>query len=303
MKYLLETYRTYFKFLFAFAPDYASEKAFELFSTPRMKKLKPHEAQVLTRAQSGAVFVDNYFVKTYKWKGGSKKALLVHGWEGNAGSLGNFVKPLTVAGYTVISFDGPGHFNSTVKQTNLIHFSRVIAEIVRREHVEVILAHSFGGASSVVSLSNNDDLQTVNKLVLLGSPNRLINVIEQYTSLMKFSKANHRHFVNYMSRRFNRDIETVSVETYLQKLNAQKLIVHDRFDRIVPYSAAVATAAHNPDASLFTTEKAGHYKMLWNQPILDKVMDFVQQPAHRIVQPNELTLQTSIKQRVMLGGR
>jgi pimeloyl-ACP methyl ester carboxylesterase len=178
------------------------------------------------------------------------------------------------AGYTVISFDGPGHFNSTVKQTNLVHFSNVIAEIVRRENIEVILAHSFGGASSVVALHGND-LPSVKKLVLMGSPNRLINVIDTFASMMKFTKENKRDFINYLNKRFKRDIETVAVETYLQKLSVETLIVHDSLDRIVPYSAAVSVAAHNPNALLFTTEKAGHYKMLWNELIKKRVAEFV----------------------------
>jgi len=275
MSYLLESYRAYFKLLFAVSADYASAKAYKLFSTPRMKKMKSHEVQILNTAQSGAIFVKNYFVKTYRWKGGSKKALLVHGWEGNAGSLGNFVQPLVDAGYTVISFDGPGHFNSTVKQTNLVHYSNVIAEIVRRENIEVILAHSFGGASSVVALHGNNDLQSVKKLVLMGSPNRLINVIDHFASMMKFTKENKRSFINYLNKRFKRDIETVAVETYLQKLTVETLIVHDSLDRVVPYSGAVSVAAHNPNALLFTTEKAGHYKMLWNETIKNRVAEFV----------------------------
>ena len=277
MEQVLKYYRLYFKVLFAIAPKYASRKAFELFATPINKKVRMQETEALTTAQEETLLLDGNNIVVYKWGNGHKTALLVHGWEGNGGSLAGFKDELIAAGYTVYSFDGPAHGKSTGKRTNVINFSYTVARIIEQKKVkDLVITHSFGSATTIYALSQNPHI-SIQRMVLLTSPNKLKDVITEFTDLMQFSAKNYNRFIAYMENYFKININDIEVAKVVDNVNVGEfLIVHDEFDKIIPiqYTKNVANALGNR-ATFITMQKVGHYRMLWNQEITSYVADFV----------------------------
>jgi pimeloyl-ACP methyl ester carboxylesterase len=277
MEQVLKYYRLYFKTLFAIAPKYASRKSYELFATPVNKKVRTQETEALTTAQEETLLLDGNNIVVYKWGNGPKTALLVHGWEGNGGSLAGFKDELITTGYTVYSFDGPAHGKSTGKRTNVINFSYTVARIIEQKKIkDLVITHSFGSATTMYALSQNLHI-SIQRMVLLTSPNRLKDVITEFTDLMQFSAKNYNRFIAYMEDYFNLNINDIEVAKVVDNVNVGEfLIVHDEFDKIIPiqYTKNVANALGSR-ATFITMQKVGHYRMLWNQTIVSHVADFV----------------------------
>ncbi len=51
------------------------------------------------------------------------------------------------------------------------------------------------------------------------------------------------------------------------------LIIHDRNDRLVPYTQAKELLASWTGSNLFTTEKLGHNRMLINKDVIETIME------------------------------
>jgi pimeloyl-ACP methyl ester carboxylesterase len=277
MEQVLKFYRIYFKALFFIAPKFASRKAFELFATPINKKVRVQETEALATAEEETLLIDGNNIAVYKWGNGPKTALLVHGWEGNGGSLAGFKDELIANGFTVYSFDGPAHGKSTGKRTNVINFSYTVARIIEQKKIkDLIITHSFGSATTMYALANNPHLQ-IKRMALLTSPNRLEDVIAEFTTVMEFSAKNHTSFIQYMENYFKLDISQIVVAKVVDDVKVGEfLIIHDEYDKIIPVQYSLNVAKSLGDrASFIGMQKVGHYRMLWNEAVISYVSDFV----------------------------
>src|SRR5205085_10246750 len=97
--------------------------AARLFTSPRRHPRPAREAAVLATAR--AVTLDVVTRATGRdraqrlaaWRWGTGPTiLLVHGWEGRGAQLGALVEPLVDAGFSVLTFDGPAHGDSSGKR-------------------------------------------------------------------------------------------------------------------------------------------------------------------------------------------
>ena len=279
MNRILQSYRLYFKLLFALSPKASSARAFRLFATPLNQKLRPAETEVMARARKHFTDFAGHRIALYSWElpAGTEsrgRVLLVHGWEGNAGSLGGFVDVLNTAGYEVLAFDGIAHHQSGGKQTHVLQFSQLVKQLTESYGPQVLIAHSFGSAASVLALHSMYPAG-VDKLVLLSTPDRIEDVITDFTTLMHFSAARKAHLIRYIEQKFGFPVERLTVSDLTPGIRPQVLLVHDSADRILPYTNALSVKKKNPQVQLQTLEKTGHYKMLWDAGVIGSVMEYV----------------------------
>ena len=62
---------------------------------------------------------------------------------------------------------------------------------------------------------------------------------------------------------------------YAKKSGIQKaLLIHDKNDRIIPYSNTEALAKNWPAAKVLPVENTGHYKMLWAPAVINPTIAF-----------------------------
>ncbi|MCB0293632.1 MAG: alpha/beta hydrolase, partial [Calditrichaeota bacterium] len=55
----------------------------------------------------------------------------------------------------------------------------------------------------------------------------------------------------------------------------EALIIHDRFDPVVPFSSARAIAAGWPNARLLVSEGYGHFRLMKNPDLIAEVAAFL----------------------------
>ena len=279
---LVSFYRIYLQVLFAITPGYAAKRAFHLFATPVVKKNRQREIDVLKRAKKTILKKKGLNIHVYEWGEGAKTALLVHGWEGNAGSNTGFVAPLLKAGYKVVAFDGPAHGKSDGKRTNVIHFSKIMKPLFLAHKPELMITHSFGSAATSFMLYNNPDL-SLNKLVMVTTPNRIGDIIGEFAGYMRISPKQLQLIFNHLEKRFGRKIKELSVGHMLQKANVKEtLIIHGPADRVLSYQYARQVVEEFPRARLLDSPSKGHYRILWDEDTFDKILTFATTPVAEV---------------------
>lgn len=275
MYIMLWFYRAYFNLLFIIVPKYAASQAVKLFSTPVGKKIRSRELKVLNKAKEEILDYDGLKMHVYEWGSGERTAMLVHGWAGNAGSLGAFVQPLVREGYRVIAFDGPAHGKSEGKQTNIFHFSKFMISLFESYKPEILITHSFGSAVSVFALSQEKN-NTIKRMVMLTTPDRFEDIIIDFTKLMNINTRNRNKMYRYLKVRFGRDVHEMQVSKTIHELGSTDILVmHSRSDRVLDFSNAVSVTDNSSNTKLVALDKIGHYRMLWNEEVINKAMDFI----------------------------
>lgn len=267
-------YQLYFRGLYKLNPQKAAAKAVKLFSKPRIRKFRPQEMAVLDKAWVTDMDYEGIKIKTYLWEGGHKKALLVHGWEGHAGHLGAFVEPLQKEGFSVIAFDGPAHGRSQGKYTNLVHFGNLINRLITKFDINVIITHSFGSASTAYAL--NITRHPVDKLVMITSPDKMEDIINEYGDVMNFDKPLREEIFNYIQKVLGRNPKEVKISELAQQIKTGEImLVHSPDDRILSYRNTERIYKNLSNARLLAPENKGHYRILWDEEVIKEVVEFI----------------------------
>lgn len=263
------------------APGVARRWATHLFCTPPRHPHPPVEQDWIARGRPFEVTARRRRVAGWRWGEESdsretrgRRVLLVHGWGGRGTQLHAFIQPLLDAGYEVVAFDAPAHGFSESRYASMLHFAQAIQAVAEAVGgVNGIIAHSLGGAATNLALSRGW-LKT-DRVVTVAAP----------TDFDAYSR--------YFARQLNvtdrvRDAMQLHLETRLGvpwrdleggRLAATQstpaLIVHDRGDREVPFSAAERIASHWPGAVLLPTEKLGHRRILRDPAVVARAVEFM----------------------------
>ena len=150
----LKMVRWYFGTIGAYLPFLTKRIYWKLFTTPRERKwLAKHDA-LLSNASSYSMKNKKYeqeFV-VHSFGEGSKKALVLHGWEGRTLDFMKVIDGLQAKGYQVYGVDFPGHGKAAKSHASLPVFMETIQAVLKNEEFDLIVGHSLGAASLSLSL-------------------------------------------------------------------------------------------------------------------------------------------------------
>lgn len=258
-------------------PRAAGAKAFELFTTPRSRAKHRIPEALLAEAQIFEVLFGKYMLKCYEWGSGEQTILLVHGWESRGTALRTFVPELVEQGFRVVAMDGPAHGDSGGKRANLRSFGESIKTVIRRlGNVHGVITHSFGGAATVFALSELDQDISVEKLVLIGTPNRMENIFRTTIKTLNVPPRAAKYFRQLVEGKVGRSLTEASLSNLgLSAQIGEALVVHDTTDQAVSLEAARLVAESWPNARMLITEGYGHYRLMKNPDVIQRVALFV----------------------------
>lgn len=277
MKIFLLITRWYLNVLGVVAPKKAGKKAVEIFSKVRLKTIKEKEMPFYEMGKHFTVATKYEDLNCYELGNPNGKLLfLVHGWESNAGSLTQFAKAFE-SEYRIISFDLPSHARNEEESTNLFFckeaFKSLIAYINPQEPFSIV-SHSFG--SSVSSMALSESGKKADKLVFLTANNHIEQVFIDFQNLVGFSDKVYKELNNVARDIIDMDLSEIIIADYLKKANFNSLLlVHDTEDKIINFSNAEEIHAAIPNSSIKKFFKIGHYRMLWNEEVLQTTIDFL----------------------------
>jgi len=253
----------------------AAAFALKLFETPIKYKMPKREQKMyevshkskLTLPESGKEIV------IYENKFGPKKVLLVHGWNGRGTQLVSIAKAFKELNYTIISFDAPGHGKSTKTAANMKHFIEAIFELDKKYNgFDVMIGHSLGGMSVINSLGRG--LQT-DKAVIIGSGNTTKAITEDFLGTIGMKQKLTPILINLFERKYNDKMTNYDVADQALKVNIPVLIIHDKNDKDVPFTAAEAISKNLQNNELLITTGLGHRKILGDEKVIEKIVQFV----------------------------
>ncbi len=257
------------------APELAGALAERMFLTPPRAKDAAASALDLIDARSSFLMHKGRHIAMWRW--GSRDApavLLAHGWGGHAAQMRGFVFPLLQAGYRVIAYDQPAHGVSAGKVTALPDFADVFAEVAAYHGgAHAVIAHSRGGAAAAVSLASGRT--AYRKIVLVSPPSDLVGYSRRFARWYWMPEPVRKAMQNAIEERYGVRWDELEVPRVAPRLRAQALVIHDRRDRLMPWSHGATVAQHWPGARLLSTEGLGHRRILADDGVTRAAAEFI----------------------------
>ncbi len=256
-------------------PELAGAWAERLFLTPPRDAGAAASALDLIDARSSFVQHKGRAIATWRW--GSRDApavVLAHGWGGHAAQMRAFVFPLLSAGFRVIAYDQPAHGVSEGRLTGLPDFAEVLAEVAAY-HGDVFAAvgHSLGGAGTALALA--DGKTRLKRVVLVSPPADLIGYSRRFARWYWMPEPVRRAMQAAIEERFGVAWESLDARRLAAGMQAEALVIHDRDDRVVPWTQGAQIASHWPAARLLSTDGLGHRRILEDDFVTRAAADFL----------------------------
>lgn len=275
-KILLFLYRLYFNSLAHLNLNLSSKQLIGIFSYPRKRVVRKKEIAIISEARQTEISVNGLNLKMYHWGEGEKIALLIHGWESNAGSLGKFVEPLRDLGYRVLAFDAPAHGASPGKKSNLIYFKEAMKTVIEDYGIpHLCIGHSLG-ANTIIHGAFELKIP-LEKVILISPLDRLMNVFEMYRDILRLPERVFKAFLDRFGRETGYDLESLHFHNLAEKSLIKKaLILHDVDDKMTTFQNAESLAKNWSRAKLEAIEKSGHYSILWKDGVIAKAINFIE---------------------------
>jgi len=267
---------TYFNLQSYILPKRTAKMAIKLFCSPRAGRIRPKDTAFLDTADREDSFNTKYgTIEYYQWNAsGSKTILLLHGWESNAARWRNIVKSLVAEGYHIVAIDAPAHGSSSNRQFDMIQYIEAINAAVKKFEPQVLVGHSVGGASIGFYLSEYE-YPSFEKLILLGTPTELTQMVNTYALALGLSKRMNDLIDKQFVKEFSMPINSISASRMVGNIEISTLIIHDQDDPVISINDAAEYHALLPNSELFITHKLGHG--LQHKSVFQKVISFLKE--------------------------
>lgn len=273
-KVLLTTFRVGLSLAERVSRPLAVTAAARLFTMPRRFPRPAREMSLLDRAERFAL--GPQLIAAWKW-GDGPIVVLVHGWEGRGAQLGSFVEPLLEAGFSVVTFDAPGHGSSHGMRTTVPDFAEALLAIERRfGSVHAVIGHSFAGPGVAVALQRGFQPRCA---VLIAPPSCATHALNLFSRQMALSPDVRDGMQRQLETLTGLKFEALDVRHYGPRMNTPLLLVHDRDDGDVGLASSRAFLDHWRNSSLLETEGLGHYRILRDGSVVQRIVQYVARHA------------------------
>ena len=260
----------------ALSPDLARRWAQRLFTTPPRHAAPEAERAALKRAEAFAFRSDGRRLQGWAW-GEGPAVLLAHGWGGRGSQLHPFVQPLLDEGYSVLTFDGPGHGRSEGHTASVPMFARAMRDLADlRGPFHAVIGHSFGGATTAYALSQG---LPASRAVLIAAPESPEIFYRELLTALGFPDHRHAAFLRAMERDYGLRLDDIHGPRRAAEIRVPGLVIHDEDDREVPFAHGEAYAAAWPGAAFLRTGGLGHRRILRDRGVVAKAVAFLGEGA------------------------
>lgn len=256
----------------ALAPDLTDRIMLRLFVRPRRKRGADYRSHLPSGAQRLNLVHGGRLLTGWSWGQTGPSVLLVHGWEDHTGSMLPFVPPLRAMGYRVFTLDYPGHGLSPRGATHLLDCSHALEAMVNTHGpFDSIVGHSFGATAISIMLARTPYLRPA-RLVLLSPMRDMEQHLEVFADIAKLSSLRTNRLRELVASAIGRAPSTLNAIDGLQQLDIPGLVVHDRHDTVIPHEVGASLARHWRSATLISTERLGHRRVLRCPEVLSEVL-------------------------------
>jgi pimeloyl-ACP methyl ester carboxylesterase len=211
-------------------------------------------------------------VETWMW-GSGPTVLFVHGWGGRGAQLGRYVAPFVARGFSVVTFDAPGHGASDAGLVTLVEMTEALRAVAAsRGPLAGIVAHSVGATVTVRALYDGLDAGAA---ALIGPAADLTGPATRFTETLGFSRPVRERMQRRIEERVGRPWSAFDVTALAPALLTPALVIHDRGDVEVPWQHGRVIARAWRGAELLLTDGLGHRGTLHDPDVIAAVVAFV----------------------------
>lgn len=265
------------KFLSVFSSKLTTLFAAKLFTTPIKHKIPKREHAMEHESAQKTITISeiNKEIVVYEYGKSDKKILLVHGWSGRGTQLVKIADELLKNGFMTISFDAPAHGKSKGNSSIMIEFIASILEIEKQYGpFEFAIGHSLGGMSVLNAIKQN---LKIKKAVIIGSGDIIQDIIDDFISKIRLNPEYGIKLRNHFEAKFGGKMDDYSAYKAAEKTEIPVLIIHDKDDHDVSVKAAYNIQKHLKNSEIMITESLGHRKILGNDDVIKKIIEFLKQ--------------------------
>lgn len=249
--------------------------AAKLFTTPIKHKIPRREFDMDKNSKQSVLNVPaiGKDIIVYELGNSPKKILLVHGWSGRGTQLFKIAETLVEQGYSVVSFDAPAHGKSAGNSSIMLEFIASIREIDSKfGPFEAAVGHSLGGMALFNAVKDGFQIK---HLVTIGSGDVVKDIIDDFISKIKLKKSTGLLLSHHFEKKYNKTMDSFSAYLSAKEVTIPVLVIHDENDADVPVSASIHIHQQLKNGSLFITKKLGHRKILGDEIVIAKTIDFI----------------------------
>ena len=249
--------------------------AAKLFTTPIKHKMPRREFYMNEKSKQSVLKIPEIDkeIVVYEWGSGSPKVLLVHGWSGRGTQLFKIAEALIESGFSVVSFDAPGHGKSSGNSSIMIEFIASIKEIdVKFGPFEAAIGHSLGGMALFNAVKDGFQIK---HLVTIGSGDVVRDIIDDFISKIKLKKSTGLLLSSHFEKKYHKTMDSFSAYLSAKEVVIPVLVIHDENDLDVPVSAAKHIYEHLKNGSIMITSQLGHRKILGDGKVIARIIDFI----------------------------
>ncbi len=269
-------YKTKFKVLAAVSKRKAAEKAFELFCTPQSRN-NNKVPQLYEKAENLHFNVEGNIVRGWRFNSsGTRKVLILHGYESSVTNFERYVKAFIKKGYEVLAFDAPGHGVSGGKKITAPLYRNMIKEIHKKfGPVESFITHSFGGLAVCLALEEIKHTEDY-RVALIAPAAETDTAVTNFCKMLGLDIAVRKEFEKIIEKKGGVSTDWYSISRALQNIKAKVLWVQDENDMITPLSDALKVKDKNyPNVDFVITKGLGHSRIYRDSSVIKTVTDFL----------------------------
>ena len=183
--------------------------------------------------------------------------LLAHGWGGYAAQMRGFVFPLLAAGYRVIAYDQPAHGVSEGKLTGLPDFADVLAAVAWHHGDVQARDRAFARRGAARALALARGLRAATASCSISPPSDLVGYSRRFARWHWIPEPRAPLDAGRDRGALRRALGRArGARASRRASRARALVIHDRDDRMVPWTQGARVARHWPGARLHQHRRA-----------------------------------------------
>jgi pimeloyl-ACP methyl ester carboxylesterase len=84
-------------------------------------------------------------------------------------------------------------------------------------------------------------------------------------------------FYEFVEQQLKLSFDQAVVSRMLSEYPVKLMVIHDKADALVPIENAHRISSSNKDSRLHLTEERGHYRILWDEEVINQTRNFLAQ--------------------------
>ena len=159
------------------------------------------------------------------------------------------------------------------KKILLVHgWSGRGTQLVKFADAIVAKGYSLGGMSLLNAIKSG--LQ-INRLVTIGSGDKVKDILIDFVAKLELKHEFSTHLQKHFEKKYHTKMESYSAYLAAQSITIPVLVIHDENDDEVPVTASKNIYSNLINGELLITNNLGHRKILGNQEVIDKTINFI----------------------------